>query len=104
MVFARQGLHHTATMVQTTICTALFARLQTLEMFGGKGRVGATNAHIYGVRLQTTTFAVRRLLNWYGQGMDVNKLLPQLSVYLGHAKPQNLLVLDRHAGVAKEGR
>jgi hypothetical protein len=21
--------------------------------------------------------------------MDVNKLLPQLSVYLGHAKPQN---------------
>jgi predicted nuclease of restriction endonuclease-like (RecB) superfamily len=35
------------------------------------------------------TFAVRRLLNWYSQGMDVNKLLPQLSVYLGHAKPQN---------------
>jgi len=35
------------------------------------------------------TFAVRRLLSWYSQGMDVNKLLPQLSVYLGHAKPQN---------------
>jgi integrase len=35
------------------------------------------------------TFAVRRLLGWYSQGMDVNKLLPQLSVYLGHAKPQN---------------
>lgn len=35
------------------------------------------------------TFAVRRLLSWYGQGMDVNKLLPNLSVYLGHAKPQN---------------
>ena len=29
------------------------------------------------------------LLNWYSQGMDVNKLLPHLSVYLGHAKPQN---------------
>lgn len=35
------------------------------------------------------TFAVRRLLNWYSQGLDVNKLLPNLSVYLGHAKPQN---------------
>jgi integrase len=35
------------------------------------------------------TFAVRRLLDWYSQGMDGNKLLPQLSVYLGQAKPQN---------------
>ncbi|MBL8229550.1 MAG: tyrosine-type recombinase/integrase [Bryobacterales bacterium] len=35
------------------------------------------------------TFAVRRLLRWYRQGMDVNKLLPHLSVYLGHTKPQN---------------
>lgn len=35
------------------------------------------------------TFAVRRLLTWYGEGMDVNRLLPNLSVYLGHAKPQN---------------
>jgi len=35
------------------------------------------------------TFAVRRLLNWYSQGKDVNQILPHLSVYLGHAKPQN---------------
>jgi len=35
------------------------------------------------------TFAVRRLLDWYSRGMDVNKMLPHLSVYLGHAKPQN---------------
>jgi integrase len=35
------------------------------------------------------TFAVWRLLIWYGQGLDINKLLPHLSVYLGHAKPQN---------------
>jgi site-specific recombinase XerD len=30
------------------------------------------------------TFAVHRLLTWYRQGGDVQRLLPQLSVYLGH--------------------
>jgi integrase len=30
------------------------------------------------------TFAVHRLTQWYRQGGDVQKLLPQLSVYLGH--------------------
>jgi site-specific recombinase XerD len=31
------------------------------------------------------TFAVHRLTAWYQQGADVQRLLPQLSVYLGHA-------------------
>jgi site-specific recombinase XerD len=31
------------------------------------------------------TFAVHRLTSWYRQGADVQKLLPQLAVYLGHA-------------------
>jgi integrase/recombinase XerD len=30
------------------------------------------------------TFAVHRLTSWYQQGADVQQLLPQLSVYLGH--------------------
>lgn len=30
------------------------------------------------------TFAVHRLTGWYRQGADVQSLLPQLSVYLGH--------------------
>jgi integrase len=30
------------------------------------------------------TFAVHRLMSWYRQGADVQRLLPQLSVYLGH--------------------
>jgi integrase len=30
------------------------------------------------------TFAVHRLTSWYQQGDDVQKLLPKLSVYLGH--------------------
>ena len=32
------------------------------------------------------TFAVHRLTSWYRQGADVQKLLPQLSVYLGHVQ------------------
>jgi integrase/recombinase XerD len=31
------------------------------------------------------SFAVHRLTTWYRQGKDVQKLLPQLSAYLGHA-------------------
>lgn len=30
------------------------------------------------------SFAVHRLTSWYRQGADVQRLLPQLSVYLGH--------------------
>jgi site-specific recombinase XerD len=30
------------------------------------------------------SFAVHRLISWYQQGADVQKLLPQLSTYLGH--------------------
>jgi integrase/recombinase XerD len=31
------------------------------------------------------SFAVHRLTSWYRQGADVQKLLPQLTVYLGHS-------------------
>jgi integrase/recombinase XerD len=32
------------------------------------------------------TSAVHRLTSWYREGKDVQKLLPQLSVYMGHAR------------------
>jgi integrase/recombinase XerD len=32
------------------------------------------------------TFACRRLLAWYEEGTDVNRMLPHLATYLGHAK------------------
>jgi site-specific recombinase XerD len=35
------------------------------------------------------TFAVVRLLTWYREGKDVQRLLPQLSTYLGHYKIQH---------------
>src|ERR1700746_3921722 len=30
------------------------------------------------------TFAVRRLISWYREGKNVQRLLPHLSTYLGH--------------------
>ncbi len=34
------------------------------------------------------TFAVRRLQTWYREGADVQAMVPHLSVYLGHLRPQ----------------
>ena len=34
------------------------------------------------------TFAVTCMRRWYQQGLDVQALLPHLSVYLGHVHPQ----------------
>lgn len=34
-------------------------------------------------------FAIRTLLNWYRDGLDVQVMLPRLSAYLGHANPAN---------------
>ncbi len=34
------------------------------------------------------SFAVRTLLGWYRDGLDVEALLPRLSAYLGHAEPR----------------
>lgn len=34
------------------------------------------------------SFAVRTLLGWYRDGLDVEALLPRLSTYLGHAEPR----------------
>lgn len=47
-----------------------------------------TDGARYGPRLHDLrhAFAVHRLTAWYREGADVQKLLPQLSVYLGHAR------------------
>jgi integrase/recombinase XerD len=33
-------------------------------------------------------FAIERIRQWYQEGVDVQALLPNLSVYLGHVRPQ----------------
>lgn len=47
-----------------------------------RGRVGVPG-RLHDLR---HTFAVHRLLAWYREGADVQRLLPHLSTYLGHAR------------------
>src|SRR5207249_1070829 len=35
------------------------------------------------------TFAMRTLLRWYREGVDVDARMPRLSTYLGHAEPES---------------
>jgi integrase/recombinase XerD len=46
-------------------------------------------SHGPNLRCLRHTFAVRRMLDWYERGLDVNKHLPHLSVYMGHTKPKH---------------
>jgi integrase len=54
-------------------------RLAIKPMTGGRGPCLMSFRH---------TFAVTCMLRWYRQGLEVPALLPHLSVYLGHVKPQ----------------
>jgi integrase/recombinase XerD len=58
-----------------------FARLRS------KAHIQRSDAARYQPRLHDfrATFAVHRLTTWYRQGADVQRLLPLLSTYLGHA-------------------
>jgi integrase/recombinase XerD len=59
-----------------------FARLtQKLGMWPSAGRRPCLHCMRH-------SFAVRRMLAWYREGEDVQALLPTLSVYLGHVRPQ----------------
>lgn len=35
------------------------------------------------------TFAIRTLIDWYREGLDIQALMPRLSTYLGHVNPAN---------------
>jgi len=72
-----------APLAYSTVGATFLKIVRRLGIHGPAGSFGPN------LRCLRHTFAVRRLLHWYSQGMDVNKLLPHLSVYLGHAKPQN---------------
>jgi site-specific recombinase XerD len=69
-----------------------------------------------GPRLQDLrhTFATRRLIEWYRAGLDVNRLMPRLTTYLGHAStvatywyiqavPELLRLAAERTEVASEG-
>jgi len=45
------------------------------------------------------SFAVHRIIQWYRQGADVQRLLPDLSTYLGH---HNLSATQRYLTMTPE--
>lgn len=59
-----------------------FARLALIA--GITGNSGSCRPRLHDLR---HTFAVKTLLSWYRQGVDVETRLPLLSTYLGHANP-----------------
>jgi len=61
------------------------ARFKDLREYANVKRVDGAR---YQPRLHDLrhSFAVHRLVSWYQQGADVQKLLPQLSTYLGHLR------------------
>ncbi len=62
--------------------TALGALSRVRLATGIHGKEGTQSPGLHSFR---HSFAVHRLIAWYRQGADVQRLLPSLSIYLGHA-------------------
>jgi integrase len=56
--------------------------LRVARKIGLRGPLGTKGPYLHDFR---HTFAVRTLLGWYRSGMDVERHMPELSTYLGHA-------------------
>jgi integrase/recombinase XerD len=69
--------------LRRTALTATF--LSLARQIGLRGPAGEKGPSLQCFR---HTFAVRRLLAWCAEGADVRARLPELSVYLGHVRPQ----------------
>jgi integrase/recombinase XerD len=70
------------TNVSPAMARLNFAGLR--QRAGVHGRPGALSApRLHDLR---HSFAVNRLIAWYREGADVQRLLPQLSTYLGHRR------------------
>ncbi len=62
---------------------SVFLRLVRLCAIGG---TGARRPRLHDLR---HTFAVKTVRDWYRGGVDVERLLPTLSTYLGHVSPSS---------------
>jgi integrase len=74
---SRHGLQLKGPMVNST-----FSRLIRKAGLEGRGERARPRPHDL-----RHTFAVRTLLEWYQQGVEVERRLPLLSTYLGHVQP-----------------
>jgi integrase/recombinase XerD len=60
----------------------------TFRMLCDRAGVGVGAAHRPRIHDLRHTFAVRTLLGWYRDGLDVQARLPWLATYLGHREPR----------------
>lgn len=60
----------------------------TFRLLCDKAKVGAGAKHAPRIHDLRHTFAVRTLLGWYRDGLDVQTRLPLLATYLGHREPR----------------
>ena len=74
----------TGAVLHRATVSHVFHRLT--QQLGIGSRAGGQTPTLQSLR---HTFAVERLRLWYRAGLDVQALLPQLSVYLGHLRPQD---------------
>ena len=83
-------------------CKALFisrkggrCHCSTIEMLfrkiATKAKVGEGKQPIPRIHDLRHTFAIRTILNWYKQGVDVNNEILTLSTYLGHARYEDTI-------------
>lgn len=68
----------------TTRGTAITAAMARLNFVHLRARAGVNrHARLHDLR---HSFAVNRLVAWYREGADVQRLVPHLSTYLGHRR------------------
>jgi integrase/recombinase XerD len=60
------------------------AFIRTSKQIGLRGPFDSRGPRIHDIR---HSFAVKTLLNWYREGIDINPKISLLSTYLGHKKP-----------------
>jgi integrase/recombinase XerD len=77
---SRRGVAVTRSSAENTFCR--------LRVRAGVVRADGNPRHQPRLHDLRTTFAVHRLVSWYRSGADLQRLLPQLSTYLGHINVQ----------------
>jgi len=74
---------------QGTCLTAYTVRWEFLRLSRRIGFRQPTDSHGPRIHDFRHGFAVKTIINWYREGVDVEKHIPLLSTYLGHSNPSN---------------
>jgi integrase/recombinase XerD len=85
-VAATPAFFISATGTRVLYCNFHLGFLEMVRRAGLESRSASCRPRPHDLR---HSFAVRTLINWYREGIDVEARLPRLSTYLGHVHPAN---------------